>query len=313
MARNSRSHSLTETGRFARLKWLVVFATLFVFSCTPSVKKTSTRHETPSYAAELFSDSVADGSLNIINVHFVKPFQGKLTGKFEEKTFAFYPLDESAKGASEFQALFGVPHAHAPGKVAVTVEPEGHFSTDLSFEIVDGKYPSETLKVDNRKVNPRKKDLVRIKKEMVEIGEVYRTETLKRYWKDAFIRPVESPLTDSFGIKRLYNGQLRNFHGGLDFKAPMGTPIHAAGSGRVILAKDLFYSGGTVIIDHGYGLLTMYFHMSKIGVKKDQMVESNDLLGLSGKSGRVTGPHLHFQVVVHQVKVNPMGLFEELR
>jgi murein DD-endopeptidase MepM/ murein hydrolase activator NlpD len=115
-------------------------------------------------------------------------------------------------------------------------------------------------------------------------------------------------VTSSFGSRRVYNGIQSSAHTGLDFKAPKGTPIYAASRGRVALAKNLFFTGNTVILDHGYGVLTLYAHMSKLKVKKGQMVEGGHLLGLSGMTGRVTGPHLHWMAIIHKQKVNPIGL-----
>lgn len=318
MDRSFKSPLATETERSAPLKrrgvgaLALATALFFLPACHSPLKHSSTEEaRSPTYAAALSQSKVPDGALEIVDVTFTQPMSGKVSASFEERGFELYPVGEGQ--TTHYQGLFGIPHGHKPGKAGLVIHPEGQQPVTLGFEIVDGQYPSETLKVDNRKVNPRKRDRIRIKRELVEINEVYRTETRTRYWQGAFAHPINSAITDGFGAKRLYNGQLRNYHGGMDFKAVIGTPIRSAGAGRVLLAKDLFYSGGTVIIDHGYGLLTMYFHMSKIGVKKGQPVSAQELLGLSGKTGRVTGPHLHFQVVVHEVKVNPLNLFEGLK
>jgi hypothetical protein len=333
MDKSYNSRFQTVARKFARLS-AVVGAAALLSSCVSSFNKSHEPSQSQpvvqqgaGYSAALSESQVPDGTLVWVNVTFSQPYYGKVTATFEDKTFELYSLDlpvyeekhtnfyvqdAIAFGSHHFQGIFGVVHDHKPGPAVLKVIPEGRGQpTELKFDIVDANYPSETLKVADRKVNPRKKDMIRIKRELAEINQIYPTETLKRYWSGQFVAPVTSATTDNFGAKRLYNGQLKNFHGGMDFKAAMGTPIHASGAGVVMLAKDMFYSGGTVIIDHGYGLLTMYFHMSRIDVKKGQTVSQKQLLGLSGKSGRVTGPHLHFQVVVHQIKVNPKGLLQE--
>lgn len=248
-----------------------------------------------------------DGSLVVVTLRFRTSYYGKISAKFEDQSSPFFPVPEI--GPNVYQALFGVVHSHKPQAAMVKIvgdDVEG----SLPFEIVDGGYPAETLKVDNSRVNPPKKVMKRILREIKEVNEVYAIFTPERYWKGSFKLPIDSKITSVFGTKRIYNGKLKNFHGGLDLKAPEGTPIHATGAGTVVLAKNLYYSGNTVIIDHGFGLLTMYFHMSKFKVKKGDAVEAGDLLGLSGKTGRVTGPHLHWQVIINKIKVNPADLLE---
>jgi murein DD-endopeptidase MepM/ murein hydrolase activator NlpD len=277
---------------------------------SPSPSFTSTRStDHGTVDATLSSNQVADGSLIVVTAHFSKSYAGPLNGKFEDENFIFFPMDE---GKNTFEAIFGVPHSHTAGPAEVTVSGDG-FQKTISFNVVDGNYKSETLKVENSRVNPPKKVMKRILAEMKETGAIYATVTPQKYWNGPFKFPITSKVTSPFGTKRVYNGQLKGYHGGLDLKAPDGTPIHAAAPGKVVLAKNLYYSGNTVILDHGYGLLTLYFHMTKIKAKLGETVNTGDLLGLSGHTGRVTGPHLHWQAVIGKVKVNPMGLIEVLK
>ena len=137
--------------------------------------------------------------------------------------------------------------------------------------------------------------------------------TLKKFWQGPFELPIQSRVTSAFGTRRVYNGVLKSFHTGLDLKAAMNTPIHAAAPGIVALSKNLFYTGNTVILDHGYGILTVYAHMNLRKVKVGDVVDVQQILGLSGKTGRVNGPHLHWQGIAHQVKVNPLGLVQVVK
>jgi len=137
---------------------------------------------------------------------------------------------------------------------------------------------------------------------------IYHTVTNKSYLHSDFIFPMQSKITSAFGTARVYNGSLKGYHSGTDFRAKMGTPIVASNDGKVVLVKKRFYSGGTVIIDHGEGIYTCYFHMSQFKVKAKQLVKRGELLGLSGKSGRVTGPHLHFSARIDGVQVDPLQL-----
>ncbi|OIP53577.1 MAG: peptidase M23 [Helicobacteraceae bacterium CG2_30_36_10] len=187
-------------------------------------------------------------------------------------------------------------------------EKNSDVSKTLFFHIKDAKYQKETIKVSNSKVNLNKKDLKRSAKENKEATDIYNSVTDKSYISSSFILPMESEITSSFGKARVYNETLKGYHSGTDFRADVGTPIKSCNDGVVVLAKDRFYSGGSVIIDHGQGIYTCYFHMSEFSVKKNQKIKKAQIIGLSGKSGRVTGPHLHFSAKVSGVQVDPMQL-----
>jgi murein DD-endopeptidase MepM/ murein hydrolase activator NlpD len=128
-------------------------------------------------------------------------------------------------------------------------------------------------------------------------------------WQGDFRLPVQSAATDSFGTRRVFNGKLASIHRGMDFRAASGTPVHAANSGKVILARNLFYEGNCVVIDHGQQFMTIYMHLSKIQVTEVQEVQTHQLLGLSGSTGRATGPHLHFAVRWQGGYLDPAQLF----
>lgn len=179
----------------------------------------------------------------------------------------------------------------------------------ILLKVVDGKYEKEELHVSSDKVNPRSKEVqARISKEYNQAMKIYNSVTQKSYINSPFIMPLESKITSAFGKARTYNGSLKGYHSGTDFRAKIGTPIVAANDGKVVLVKNRFYSGGTVLLDHGEGIYTCYFHMSKFGVKENQMVKKGEVLGLSGQSGRVTGPHLHFSARINGVQVDPLQL-----
>ena len=179
----------------------------------------------------------------------------------------------------------------------------------LLLKVVDGKYAKEEISVSSSKVNPKSKKVKkRISKEYVEAMKIYNTVTPVSYISSVFIKPMDSKITSSFGKARVYNGSLKGYHSGTDYRAKVGTPIVAVNDGKVVLVQKRFYSGGTVLIDHGEGIYTCYFHMSKFSVKKGDMVKRGEMLGLSGQSGRVTGPHLHFSARINGVQVDPLQL-----
>src|SRR5262249_37595497 len=153
-----------------------------------------------------------------------------------------------------------------------------------------------TITVPPEFVEPPKEVEARIAQESEFKKKVFAETIAEPLWKGKFASPSATAVSGGFGAARLYNGKMRHQHMGLDFHAAVGTPIHATNSGKIIVARPLYFEGNCVMIDHGDGLITMYFHFSEIKVKEGDMVEKGQLIGLSGGTGRVTGPHLHFQV-----------------
>ena len=141
---------------------------------------------------------------------------------------------------------------------------------------------------------------------------VYHTFTHRRYWNKPFILPLESKITSAFGTARMFNNQLKSFHSGTDFRAPMGTPIRASNDGVVVIAQNRYYAGNSVVIDHGEGVYSCYYHLSKLNVKVGEAVKQGSTLGLSGKSGRVNGPHLHYAFMVQGTQVNPLAFHKSI-
>ena len=266
--------------------------------------------------AELSSHDLAAGTIGLVSIHLPDNLRHKkISAEFDGNEFPFFK--SSSPDPGEFQAILPVPYDRKPGPGVVTIyigEGADEKKAQVSLQVVEGNYSSEVLHVSAGKVNPtKKKVLARIIKEQAEVAEIYKKVTPTKFWAGPFAYPINSKVTSAFGTKRLYNGKLKNFHPGLDLKAPMRTPIYAPAPGVVVLAKNLFYTGNTVILDHGYGLITLYAHMNQIQVKTGQAVQAKDLLGLSGNTGRVNGPHLHWQAVVHRVKINPVGLVQVIR
>jgi len=178
----------------------------------------------------------------------------------------------------------------------------------FNLRIKEGNYEKETLKVDEAKVHLSEKNLKIAEAQTQEAMDIYNTLTDTSYITTPFIAPINSKITSSFGKARIFNNALKGYHGGTDFRAKVGTPIGASNDGVVVLAKERFYAGGSVIIDHGQGIYTCYFHMSKFHVTKNEKIKKGQIIGLSGESGRVTGPHLHFSARVNGVQVDPMQL-----
>jgi murein DD-endopeptidase MepM/ murein hydrolase activator NlpD len=201
---------------------------------------------------------------------------------------------------------------HTPPSIieAEWITDEGNIP--LEVEVLKIPYPAEVLVVDGAKVTPPPETLERIAQEKAEAEKIYSTYNPKRYWDKPFVRPIESITTSEYGSARTYNGVLKSYHGGVDFRAKTPLPIRASNDGVVILAKDRYYSGGTVIIDHGEGLYTCYFHLSQFDVTVGDKITRGQILGLSGATGRITGPHLHFAVMVHGIQSDPVNLLTQM-
>jgi len=163
---------------------------------------------------------------------------------------------------------------------------------------------------DDSKVHLSQESLTRVKKERVQIAALWPAETPERLWEGSFIMPVEGRPGSAFGLRRWINGERRNSHSGMDIKAPEGRPVKASNSGRVALVGDFFFTGRAVFLDHGQGVYTMYFHLSKVDVVEGQKVSKGEVLGLVGMTGRATGPHLHWGVRLGGARVDPASLVD---
>lgn len=224
-----------------------------------------------------------------------------------------YEIFDNPIDSTKQYALIPISYYQKPTKALKIkvhyMESQTKKSSLFFIKIEDGKYKKETIQVSASKVNPTSKEVQkRTAKEYNEAMKIYSCVSEKNYLKSPFIMPMQSKITSDFGKARIYNGSLNGYHSGTDFRAKVGTPIIAVNDAKVVLVKDRFYSGGTVILDHGEGIYTCYFHMSKFDVKENQLVKKGELLGLSGESGRVTGPHLHFSARIHGVQVDPLQL-----
>jgi murein DD-endopeptidase MepM/ murein hydrolase activator NlpD len=207
-------------------------------------------------------------------------------------------------------AVVGIPLATAPGVQQLQVTRSGRTAA-VPFTVQNKRYRTQQLRIeDDRQVNPNAQDLERIERERQRSD-----AALSRYTDTAQVgfllrAPVEGRRSDSYGSRRVFNGQPRNPHSGMDIAAGIGTPIVAPAPGVVVESGDFFFNGNTVFVDHGHGLVTMYCHLSKIAVQVGDRVATGDRLGEVGATGRVTGPHLHFGVALNRAMVDPALLLQ---
>lgn len=210
----------------------------------------------------------------------------------------------------QWLAIVGIPLTAKIGKQILTIKSAGK-TTQTSFEIADKAYPTQHIEIkDKRKVNPTNYDMKRINAEKAAINAAL------EYWTEGdvalnFAWPIEGRVSGLFGRRRVFNGQPRRPHSGMDIAAPTGTEIHAPANGVVRNTGDYFFNGNTVFIDHGQGLITMFCHMNKIDVKAGQAIKQGDVIGTVGMTGRVTGPHLHLGVSLNDTRVEPRLFFPQ--
>jgi hypothetical protein len=214
-----------------------------------------------------------------------------------------FPLERAASGRA-FSGLLGVDlDAQVGAKEIVAEAADGGPRLVLSLRVLRGAFRVQKLTVDPKYVEVPREEEERVKADAARVSAAYRSGEAARRWS-SFARPVAFE-GGNFGARRVYNGKTQSFHAGLDMSAPKGTPVAAAADGRVALAGDLYFSGGTVLLDHGGGLFTQYMHLSRVDVKDGDTVEKGTILGLVGATGRVTGPHLHWAAKLHGARVNP--------
>ncbi|MES1163137.1 MAG: peptidoglycan DD-metalloendopeptidase family protein [Rhizobacter sp.] len=219
-------------------------------------------------------------------------------------TFNGVPVMVVRDGA-QWTAVLGIALAAKPGNAGVQVQRGDGAATTLPLSIKPYHYAEQRLTVAPGQVDLSKDDLARYERERVHLAEVVATYTDTLPETLLLQQPTPGPRSSSFGLRRVFNGQSRNPHSGMDIAAPLGTPVHAPAAGRVIDTGDYFFNGNTVWLDHGGGLLTMYCHLSAISVKVGDELAAGAPLGAVGATGRATGPHLHWGVSLNRAMVDP--------
>ncbi len=256
--------------------------------------------------------SITSGKYEVLSPHneihngqmiWISTIPGDRTCRLGELSVRVVKLTDGRQGC-----LMPIPFHTEFGERKVVVENENNFNSEIALRFTEGDYPKEKLSVDGKYVEPPKKVLKRIAQETKMLAAAY-----KNLWEPDFLDlnlklPVSSEVTSKYGNRRFYNNIEKNFHAGTDLRAKVGTPIYSPSVARVEVAQDLYFTGNTVILNHGYDVFTIYAHMSALSVKVGQIVNQGDLLGKAGATGRVSGPHLHWGLNISGQKVDPMAL-----
>ena len=209
------------------------------------------------------------------------------------------------RDGTQWTAVVGIALAAKPGPAAVDVQRGDGSRESVPFTIKPYRYKEQRLTVAPGQVDLSKDDLARYERERAHLADVTATFSATTPPTLMLRQPTPGPRSSSFGLRRVFNGQSRNPHSGMDIAALLGTPVLAPAAGRVIDTGDYFFNGNTVWLDHGAGLLTMYCHLSAINVKVGDEVAPGAVLGAVGATGRATGPHLHWSVGLNRAMVDP--------
>lgn len=205
-------------------------------------------------------------------------------------------------------ALVGIDLEQHPGRYTLTASAlRGSTAIEAAQPLVvlPKRFATRTLRVSPEFVNPPQGAAAQIATDIARLKDVYADSADEPLWRRPFVPPVPQSANSRFGQRSRFNGELRSPHAGTDFMSPAGTPVKAPNGGRVVVARDLYFTGNTVVIDHGLGVFSMLAHLSRLDVQEGQRVNGGDLVGLVGATGRVTGPHLHWALRVAGARVDP--------
>jgi murein DD-endopeptidase MepM/ murein hydrolase activator NlpD len=231
-----------------------------------------------------------------------------LSGNWQEHE-VFLNLDTANK---TWYGIAGSSLQTRPGSYPLKLEGTTISGKKIIFErkitVHAAKYPRIAIQVARKYTEPSPEQLQKVSQDTGLKQEVFHRVSLEREWSGNFQPPVDARISDVFGTQRTINGKVQSIHQGLDYAVPSGTPVAAVNAGTVLLARPLYFEGNCVVLDHGQGLLTLYMHLSEIKVTEGEKIERGQELGLSGGSGRATGPHLHLAVRWQGIYLNPATL-----
>ena len=279
------------------------FTAFFVLGCAVAALAVEPAPLVPFSVAPQF---LVNGSVCLFTIE-LKGHPDKVTGRLlgRDLTFSHGP-------GSAWYALGGIALETKPGTYDLALEsamPDGRtLRIAKPVTVHAAKYKTSRLTVPQKYVTPDPETLKRIAAEN-EIKHAAFAHTMSSpAWAGNFIAPVPMEISEDYGTSRTFNGKLASVHRGTDFRALSGTEVHASNAGEVVLARELYYEGNCVVIDHGVGFMTMYMHLSKFEVKEGDKVDKGQIIALSGGTGRVTGPHLHMSVRWSGEYLDPMKL-----
>jgi hypothetical protein len=283
-----------------------VLAAAMLFAARPAACSDAAARD----AMLLTPESLTNGAPCLITVAFHEEASA-VTGQWQGHPVLFF----SSSDHRTWFALAGVDVEVAPGKYPLTIDAtlkdSTHRTLQQDIDVSEAPYEKVPLSVPDKFVEPSPAALKKIAADKVVKDKAFANSASTPQWIGNFLPPLHlAPESDSFGNQRIFNGKLDSVHRGLDYRAKLRTPVAAINSGRVVLARPLYYEGGCVVIDHGLGLMSVYMHLSKIQVTVGRRVRRGQIIALSGATGRATGPHLHLGVRWEGSYLDPAKLFQ---
>jgi murein DD-endopeptidase MepM/ murein hydrolase activator NlpD len=284
----------------------------------PIVRQLSTHDCGHNLTLHLSSPDPTQGSLLLLELRGATQSMTEIKATWDSREIPFWQEPKpSEKSPDVWRALLGVDLELKPENYPLTLTAKTESAEEIpcsaTIDVKQGKFATESLKVAPNFVEPNPEQLARAEAERQRLRAIFATVTPARLWDGSFHYPLAGITTGSnFGKRRILNGQPGSPHSGVDFPAPAGTPVYAPQRGRVVLAEPLYFSGNTVVLDHGLGLYTLYAHFESISVQPGDLVDTGALLGKVGATGRVTGPHLHWGATVNRARTDPLQLLSLL-
>lgn len=249
--------------------------------------------------------SIRPGELVVLTIATIEPAATMRVRGFN-RDFLPFALDSRT-----WRVLVGIDLSVSPGTYLVRIETgDGLAARRATYPLVvrTRSFPTRILKVDEAFVSPPPDALERIRREAEELNRLWDASAPERLWDGPFVRPVPDPANSAFGTRSVFNGRPRDPHSGADFRSAAGTPVKAPNGGRIALASARYFTGNTVVIDHGLSVFSLLAHLSEINVKEGDRISAGDVIGRVGATGRVTGPHLHWSVRATGARVDPLSL-----
>lgn len=281
--------------------WLLIFIPLFLIFTGHSADAQS------HFRVEFLPKVVKQGEVYSIRAFGLTSLKSV---HVEFQGVRFQMAFNQEKGA--YEGLIGIDMnirpATYPIKIVGTDEGGVVYMSPFSLKVEEVDFGVQILSLPSSMVDLDRKTLERVDQETKRLTALFQVFRGERLWRGDFIRPVEGELTGAFGLRRIINEEPRSQHTGIDLEAEEGTPVLACNSGVIVLVDELFFSGKTVILDHGWGLFSMYFHLSETQVEEGDRVNQGAVLGRVGSTGRSTNPHLHWGIRLSGARVDPLSL-----
>lgn len=256
-----------------------------------------------SSRVHISSDTIPRGDMGLITIH-VREGQIPDVTWMDRRVFLVPASDKTC-----WHGFIGADLTRKPGhyELRIRVSGSGHEEA-LDVQVVDKDYGVRRLHLPEKMVELDDRSLKRVRNESEKLKTIWDAPASEPLWSGPFLKPVDGDVVGPFGRRSILNNRPRSPHAGVDLRGEKGAPVKATNNGRIVLTADHFFSGKTVILDHGGNILSMYFHLDKILARKDEIVRKGDIIGLIGSTGRATGPHLHWGIRINGARINPMRL-----